>query len=255
MFSQSGKASPSFGSESAGRRNGAGRPGASRSWAGSAAGRPAARRRARRTCPRSSRNVWLRRISPRSARPASRETSTPRTGSSEPGSRAARKFDIAVTGLRPPRLQSPAPPSCPCRRRETPRARIADSAAASRSRGRTETRPSRRCGSIDCRMCAASPIAGAVLRCAGSARIWRRGISGSCRTISSRRCSLVRTHSRSGGISGRKPVHRGLDQRALADDRRAPAWRGGAGCAARSVCRGLRPESGRNEFGMAYWTG
>ena len=29
-------------------------------------------------------------------------------------------------------------------------------------------------------MCAASPIAGAVLRCAGSARIWRLGTSGSC---------------------------------------------------------------------------
>ena len=52
-------------------------------------------------------------------------------------------------------------------------------------------------------MCAASPMQGAVLRCAGSAIIWRFGTSGNCRTISSRRWSLVSTQMRSGGSTGR----------------------------------------------------
>ena len=45
-------------------------------------------------------------------------------------------------------------------------------------------------------------LAGAVLRWAGSARIWRLGTSGSWRTISSRRWLLVRTQIRSGGRTG-----------------------------------------------------
>src|SRR5579863_2772352 len=57
--------------------------------------------------------------------------------------------------------------------------------------------------SMDCRICAARPMAGAVLRAAGSAKIWRFGTSGSWSTISARRWSLVRIQIRSGGSTGR----------------------------------------------------
>src|SRR5712691_3850508 len=58
-------------------------------------------------------------------------------------------------------------------------------------------------GSIDCRICAARPMAGAVLRAAGSAKICFLGTSGSWSTISPRRWSLVRIQIRSGGSTGR----------------------------------------------------
>ena len=81
----------------------------------------------------------------------------------------------------------PAPRSCPFpprERRPSPAASNAWACAITWSDGNTPITAS---GSIDCRMCAARPMAGAVLRCCGSAMICLAGTSGSCRTISSRR--------------------------------------------------------------------
>ncbi len=58
---------------------------------------------------------------------------------------------------------------------------------------------------------------GAVLRCDGSAMIWRFGMSGSCLRISACKNSFVNTQMFSGGMMLFDPIERLLNQAALAE--------------------------------------
>ena len=101
--------------------------------------------------------------------------------------------------------------------REMPRAAAEESLRHCQSQWSDGKTPKIASGSMDSRICAASPMAGAVLRCAGSAMIWRAGTSGNCRTISSRtnrwsesRCAPAESAApggrRSPGSGSRSPM-------------------------------------------------